>query len=104
MKTILALAILMFVSVGAVAQSRVEATFDNRTGYAVDFYTDGHYSCRALANLTCNSMELKANHLFEAKINGEVKSTKSAPLQEWADLGYIWLLCVAGRTCPAGAN
>jgi hypothetical protein len=39
----------------------------NQTGQVIDLHVDDHYGCRALAGLTCSTMERAGGHTLTAK-------------------------------------
>lgn len=97
---------IMALSAMLAAQPRqVEMTFENRLGGTslagrVDFYTDGHFSCSANTNMTCDSMEQDTGHTFEGRQNGKTIEQASFTQKQIADGGYDWGVCVVGKTCP----
>ena len=44
-----------------------QVTLVNQTGQLIDLYVDDHYGCRALAGLTCSTMERAGGHTLIAK-------------------------------------
>jgi len=44
-----------------------QITLVNQTGQMIDLYVDDHYGCRALAGLTCSTMERMGGHTLIAK-------------------------------------
>lgn len=44
-----------------------EITLVNQTSQVIDLYVDDHYGCRALAGLTCSTMEPAGGHTLTAK-------------------------------------
>ena len=44
-----------------------EITLVNQTGQVLDLYVDDHYGCRALAGLTCSTMEPAGGHVLTVK-------------------------------------
>lgn len=47
----------------------------NQTSQVIDLYVDDHYGCRALAGLTCTTMEPAGSHTLTAKAaDGQVAS------------------------------
>jgi hypothetical protein len=44
-----------------------QITLVNQTSQMIDLYVDDHYGCRALAGLTCSTMERAGGHTLIAK-------------------------------------
>ena len=44
-----------------------QITLVNQTSQMVDLYVDDHYGCRALAGLTCSTMERAGGHTLVAR-------------------------------------
>jgi hypothetical protein len=44
-----------------------QITLINQTSQMIDLYVDDHYGCRALAGLTCTTMERAGGHTLVAK-------------------------------------
>jgi len=44
-----------------------QVTLVNQTSQVLDLYIDDHYGCRALAGLTCTTMEKAGGHTLVAK-------------------------------------
>lgn len=67
-----ACAVLMSAPVAIAGNGYGEVTLVNQTSQVLDLYVDDHYGCRALAGLTCSTMETAVGHTLIAKgANGQ---------------------------------
>jgi hypothetical protein len=60
----------------------------NQTSQMIDLYVDDHYGCRALAGLTCSTMEPAGAHVLTAKAADGQAASETIDLAEGGTYTY----------------
>ena len=65
-----------------------EITLVNQTSQVIDLYVDDHYGCRALAGLTCSTMERAGGHTLTAKTGDGQAASEVITLDDGGTFTY----------------
>lgn len=65
-----------------------QITLVNQTSQMIDLYVDDHYGCRALAGLTCTTMERVGSHVLVAKGADGQETSQPMELEEGGTFTY----------------
>ncbi len=65
-----------------------QITLVNQTGQMLDLYVDDHYGCRALAGLTCSTMERAGAHTLYAKASDGQQTSQPIELDDGGTFTY----------------
>lgn len=60
----------------------------NQTSQMLDLYVDDHYGCRALAGLTCTTMEIAGSHVLTVKASDGQQTSEVMELEEGGTYTY----------------
>lgn len=87
-RTVLALIFAAGVEAAAAGTGYGQVTLVNQTGQVLDLYVDDHYGCRALAGLTCSTMERAGGHTLHARAGDGQEASLPMELDDGGTFTY----------------